>query len=641
HAARARLSIQEVYVKVLHMSRLPELALYYKAPEPIGTLTFREKLAETLPDYMIPTYFVKVDHIPLAQNGKVDAKSLPLPHEVHMNRAVHVAPKTALEQTLCDIWSEVLAVEQIGVHDHFFELGGHSLKGMVLISKMQAKLNKHVPLKVLFEKPTIRAMAAYLEEVGSSDMTSIQPAEKQDFYPVSSAQKRMYVLQQLHPEAVTYHMPAVLMMEGSLDVKQLEEALQALIERHESLRTAFVEIDGVPVQKVYRRVPFTLEVVEVEKGHEQPVIDAFITPFSLHQAPLMRAKVAKLSEEKYVFMMDMHHIIADGVTRSLLIQELAELYEKKTLPPVQLHYKDYAVWQQEEKQQALLQKQRQYWLEQYAEPPEDLALPLDFPRPHVQSFEGDRVDRWLSPEKVQTIKALMAEKGVSMNMVMQTAFAIFLSKLTGQTDIVIGAVTAGRTHASIERVPGMFVNTLALRHEVQLEETTAQLLEKMKDRSLSAYEHQDFPFEELVAQLDLPKDTSRNPLFSVMLTTDDRDMTLPKLNGLKLSQKQQETVHAKFDVTLGIFEEKNKVGLRFEYATALFKKKTIQRWSRYYEQIIDEMLAKLNEPISSLSILNEEEKQELINEWSGPVLHVPSDQTVHALIEAKAYQTPH
>ncbi|MFJ6206412.1 non-ribosomal peptide synthetase [Bacillus pumilus] len=641
HAARARLSIQEVYVKVIHMSRLPELALYYAAPEPIGTLTFREKLAETLPDYMIPTYFVKVDHIPLTQNGKVDAKSLPLPHEVHMNRAVHAAPETALEQSLCDIWSEVLGVEQIGVHDHFFELGGHSLKGMVLIAKVQAKLNKHVPLKVLFEKPTIRSMAAYLEEVDSSDITSIHPAEKQDFYPVSSAQKRMYVLQQLHPETVTYHMPAVLMMEGSLDVKLLEEALQALIERHESLRTAFVEIDGVPVQKVYRRMPFTLEVVEVERGHEQPVIDAFITPFSLHQAPLMRAKVAKLSNEEYVFMMDMHHIIADGVTRSLLIQELAELYEKKTLPPVQLHYKDYAVWQQEEKQQALLEKQRQYWLEQYAQPPEDLALPLDFPRPHVQSFEGDRVDRWLSAEKVQSIKTLMAEKGVSLNMVMQTAFAIFLSKLTGQTDIVIGAVTAGRTHASIERVPGMFVNTLALRHEVQLEETTAQLLEKMKDCSLSAYEHQDFPFEELVAQLDLPTDTSRNPLFSVMLTTDDRDLTLPDLDGLKLSQKQQETVQAKFDVTLGVFEEKDQVGLRFEYAAALFKKKTIQRWSQYFEQIIDEMLAKLNQPISTLSILTEEEKRELINEWSGPVLDVPSDQTIHELIGANAHKAPH
>ncbi|MBZ9521407.1 non-ribosomal peptide synthetase [Bacillus safensis] len=641
HAARALTSIQEVYVKVLHLSRLPELALYYTAPEHIGTLTFRENLAETLPDYMIPTYFVKVDHIPLTQNGKVDAKSLPLPHEVHMNHAAHVAPETELERALCDIWSEVLGVEQIGVLDHFFELGGHSLKGMVLISKVQAKLNKHVPLKVLFEKPTIRAMAAYLEEADSSVVTSIQPAEKQDFYPVSSAQKRMYVLQQLHPEAVTYHMPAVLMMEGSLDVKQLEAALQALIDRHESLRTAFVEIDGVPVQKVYRQVPFTLESVEIEGDQEQYVIDSFITPFSLHQAPLMRAKVAKLSDEKYVFMMDMHHIIADGVTRGLLIQELAELYEKKTLPPVQLHYKDFAVWQQEEKQQALLEKQRQYWLEQYAQPPEDLALPLDFPRPQVQSFEGGRVDRWLSAEKVQSIKTLMAEKGVSLNMVMQTAFAIFLSKLTGQTDIVIGAVTAGRTHASIERVPGMFVNTLALRNEVQPEETTAQLLEKMKDRSLLAYEHQEFPFEELVAQLDLPKDTSRNPLFSVMLTTDDRDLTLPDLHGLKLSQKQQDTVHAKFDITLGVFEENDQVGLRFEYAAALFKKSTIQRWSMYIEKIIDDMLAKLNQPISALSLITEEEKRELINEWSGPALDVPLDKTVYALIEAKAQEAPH
>ncbi|QGX67144.1 amino acid adenylation domain-containing protein [Bacillus sp. ms-22] len=641
HAARALSFIQEVYVKVIHMTRLPELALYYTAPEPIGTLVFREKLSETLPDYMIPTYFVKVDHIPLTQNGKVDAKSLPLPHEAHMSRTVHAAPETALEQALCDIWSDVLGIEQIGVHDHFFELGGHSLKGMVLISKMQAKLNKHVPLKVLFEKPTIRAMAAYLEEADSAAVTAIQPAKKQDFYPVSSAQKRMYVLQQLHPEAVTYHMPAVLMMEGNLDLKQLEEALQALIDRHESLRTAFVEIDGVPVQKVYRRVPFTLEVVEVESGQEQSAIEAFITPFSLHHAPLMRAKVAKLSDERYMFMMDMHHIIADGVTRGLLIQELAELYEKKALPPVQLHYKDYAVWQQEEKQQALLEKQRQYWLEQYAQPPEDLVLPLDFPRPSVQSFEGDRVDRWLSAEKTQHIKALMAEKGVSLNMVMQTAFALFLHQLTGQTDIVIGAVTAGRTHASLERIPGMFVNTLALRHEVQLEETSEHLLEKIKDHNLSAYEHQAFPFEELVAQLDLPQDTSRNPLFSVMLTTDDRDLTLPNLNGLKLSQKQQETVHAKFDLTLGVFEEQNQVGLRFEYAAALFKKSTIQRWSRYFEQIIDELMAKLNQPISTLSILTKEEKQDLLNEWSGPVLDVPSDQTVHALIEAQACNTPY
>ena len=641
HAARALSTIQKVYVKVINTSRLPELALYYTAPDHIGTLTFREKLSETLPDYMIPTYFVKVDHMPLTQNGKVDAKSLPLPHEAHMNRTAHAAPETALEQTLCDMWSDVLEIEKVGIDDHFFELGGHSLKGMVLISKMQAKLNQHVPLKVLFEKPTIRAIAAYLEEADASLVTSIQPAEKQDFYPVSSAQKRMYVLQQLHPESVTYHMPAVFMMEGNLDLKQLEGAIQALIDRHESLRTAFVEIDGSPVQKIYRRVPFTLQMVEVESDQVQSVVDNFMTPFSLHQAPLMRAKVAKLSDDKYVFMMDMHHIIADGVTRSLLIQELAELYEHKTLPPVQLHYKDYAVWQQEEEQQAALEKQRQYWLEQYAQPPEDLALPLDFPRPSVQSFAGGRVDRWLSAEKAQHVKALMAEKNVSLNMVMQTAFAILLHKLTGQHDIVIGAVTAGRTHASIERIPGMFVNTLALRHDVQLEETAEHLLEKIRDHNLSAYEHQGFPFEDLVAQLDLPKDTSRNPLFSVMMTTDERDLTLPELNGLTLSHKQQEAVQAKFDLTLGVFEEQDQVGLRFEYAAALFKKSTIQRWSQYVERIIDEMLAKLNQSISTISILTKEEERHLLDEWSGPVLDVPTDQTVHTLIEAKSQEVPH
>ncbi|MFS0655871.1 amino acid adenylation domain-containing protein [Bacillus sp. 179-C3.3 HS] len=642
HAARTIPLVQDVYVKVIQMSRLPELVLYYTADEQIGTLTFRDQLSDILPNYMIPTYFVKVDHIPLTPNGKVDAKSLPLPHHHgQTNRTEHVPPETALEQALCDIWSEVLEVDSIGVHDHFFELGGHSLKGMVLISNMQAKLNKHVPLKVLFEKPTIRAIAAYMEKADSSLASSIQPAEKQDFYPVTSAQKRMYVMQQLHPEAVTYHMPAVFMMEGSLDLQKLEGALQALINRHESLRTAFVEIDGVPVQKVYRQVPFTLEVVEIEEKQQQAVVDDFITPFALHQAPLMRAKVAKLSDETYMFMMDMHHIIADGVTRSLYIQELAQLYEEKTLPPIQLHYKDFAVWQQEEKQQALLEKERQYWLEQYAQPPADLALPLDFPRPAVQTFEGDRVDQWLSGEKAQQIKTLMAEKGLSLNMVMQTAFAIFLHKLTGQTDIVIGAVTAGRTQAALEHIPGMFVNTLALRNEVKLEETVEQLLQKMKDRNLSAYEHQGFPFEELVALLDLPKDTSRNPLFSVMLTTDERDLTLPDLKGVKLSRKEQDTVHAKFDLTLGVCQEQDQVGVRFEYATALFKKNTIERWSRYFVQLLDEMMAKLNQPISTLSMLTEAEKRDMVSEWTGPVLDVPTDQTVHALIEAEAQKSPH
>ncbi|MFJ5966177.1 amino acid adenylation domain-containing protein, partial [Bacillus sp. NPDC093026] len=643
YAARALTSIQEAYVKVVQLSRLPEMVLYYTAPEQIGTLTFREKLSEILPDYMMPTYFVKVNEIPLTRNGKVDAKALPLPHELHMSRAEHAHPETELEHALCDIWSDVLGIEHIGVYDHFFELGGHSLKGMMLISKMQAKLNKHVPLKVLFEKPTIRAMAAYMEEadLSTSTVTTIQPAKRQDFYLVSSAQKRMYVLQQLHPEAVTYHMPAIFMMEGNLDVKQLEEAIQALIERHESLRTAFVEIDGVPVQKVYRRVPFTLEVVEIEENQEQAVVKEFITPFSLQQAPLMRAKIAKLSDEKYVFMMDMHHIIADGVTRSLLIQELAQLYEKKSLPPVLLHYKDYAVWQQEEKQKKSLEKDRQYWLKQYAQPPEDLALPLDFTRPAVQSFEGDRVDRQISAHKAQRIKSLMAEKGVSLNMIMQTALTIFLHKLTGQTDIVIGAVTAGRTHAALERIPGMFVNTLALRNKVQLEQTVEDLLEQVKERNLSAYEHQGFPFEELVTQLEIPKDTARNPLFSVLLTTDDRDFTLPELKGLKLYQKQQETQHAKFDLTLGVFEEQGQMNLHFEYATALFKKNTIQRWSRYFEQIVDEMIAKPNQSISKLSILTEEEKWEMITDWSGPILEVPEDQTIHALIEQQANSTPH
>ncbi|MGE6632448.1 amino acid adenylation domain-containing protein, partial [Bacillus sp. NPDC077027] len=640
HVARTSGLVQDVYVKVVHTSRLPELALYYTSTDHVETLLFRQVLSAKLPEYMIPTYFVKVDEMLLTPNGKVDDQALPLPHEAHKEINEYTPPETELEQALVDIWTETLGVQSIGINDHFFELGGHSLKGMLLISKIESNLKKHVPLKVLFEQPTIRKLATYLEAADPKNVMDIQPAKKQDFYPVSSAQKRMYVLHQLHPEGVTYHMPAVLMMEGALDVEQLERALHLLVERHESLRTSFVEVDGIPVQKVHRKADLSLEVVEIEEAEAETVFQTFVRPFQLQHAPLMRAKVAKLSGERHIFMMDMHHIIADGVTRNLLIQELADLYRGKSLPPVSLHYKDFAVWQQGDKQQHMIEQEKLYWLEQYREPVQELALPLDFPRPAVQQFAGDHVDVTLSADMTKKIEAFLRAQGVSLNMMMQTTFAILLHKLTGQTDIVIGAVTAGRGHAAVERIPGMFVNTLALRNQVNPARAFEDMLTHIKEVNLAAYEHQNYPFEDLVTQLDIPKDTSRNPLFSVMLTTDDPDRSLPELEGFQLHQTDQSTSGAKFDLTLGVFEKDGQIGLRFEYATSLFNKSTIQRWSHYFSQLISQALVQPNKPVEQLSLLTEEEKQMLLTEWNGPVLDVPTTETVHALFEQQVARVP-
>ncbi|MED4526573.1 condensation domain-containing protein, partial [Bacillus velezensis] len=411
--------IQEAVVLAVSEGGLPELCAYYKADSGLKGSELRKRLSETLPSHMIPAYFVQVDRIPLTANGKTDKNALPKPGVSQTAQIASALPETELEEKLCRIWKQTLGTDTLGIDDNFFDYGGHSLKGMMLLANIQAELDKTVPLKALFEQPTVRLLAAYIEKSAVSEgYRMITPADSADAYPLSSAQKRMYVLNQLDRETISYNMPSVLLMEGEVNISRLQEALNQMINRHESLRTSFIDQKGQPMQKIAEQADIDLHIFEAaDEEKADLIIQAFIKPFDLSAAPLIRAALVRLNEKKHLLLLDMHHIIADGVSRSMLVKELAHLYKGGSLPSPNLHYKDFAVWQNEPGQAERMKDHERYWLSAFSGELPELNLPTDFPRPPVQSFKGQSVRFRAGRETEKAVRELMESSGATLHMV--------------------------------------------------------------------------------------------------------------------------------------------------------------------------------------------------------------------------------
>ncbi|PZE20566.1 non-ribosomal peptide synthetase [Paenibacillus xerothermodurans] len=622
-----------------------ELCAYFVAEKgELAAAAVREWLSAQLPKYMVPSYFVQVESIPLTANGKINRRALPAPVLVNTSGAAYAAPESEMQLVLCDLWQETLGADRVGVDDNFFDLGGHSLKAMMLIGSLQTKLNRDISIKVLFDRPTVRGLAAYLDEAaaGSSSVyAQIEPAPEQPYYPLSSAQNRMYILQQFEPSGASYNMPSVLLLEGELDASRLERALQALIDRHESLRTSFMDIEGKPVQQIHQRVPFELHQLACIEEEAPELIEQFIRPFNLHSAPLFRACVIKLAENRHLLLTDTHHIITDGHSNEILVKELAALYAGQALPQPKLHYKDFSTWYNEPAQQEVAERQEQYWLETFSGTIPELSLPTDYPRPSVQSFAGDVVRFRASKQLTDQIRRLALATGTTMHMVLLSVFNIFLAKLSGQDDVIVGSVVSGRAHPDSQAIPGMFVNTLALRTGPRADKTFRQLLLEVKEASLQAIEHQDYPFEQLINKLDLPRDVSRNPLFNVMLTSENADRDVLRLDRLNIAPYDMPHTTSKFDLTLGAFERADELGLQFEYCCDLFKKDTVVRWSAY---LLNTLLGAVENPdarLADIELLTAEEKRKTLVEWNRTEQSdVPTDKTIHELFEHQVLVTP-
>jgi len=616
------------------------LAAYYVAEEEIEEGAIRKFLRNVLPDYMIPAGFVYLDSFPLTVNGKIDRKSLP---DLSFSKVKYDGPITATEQHLMKIWSEALQlnITDIDIDSSFFELGGHSLKAIHVVNQIWKEMEVQVPLSAIFNHQDIRSFCAYINDsAGHAEYTEISESAKRSFYRVSSAQQRLYFLHQLDHYSVAYNMPHLIKISGRVDRAKVQAAFVQLIERHESLRTNFVWKDGEAFQVIGDGSNFSMEEHQAGKTELNEIISRFIRPFDLSKDFLIRAGLASVSEEEALLMIDMHHIINDGISQDILIRDFMKLYQGEKLPPLRLQYKDYSEWQWSEKERLRISLQKKFWLEEYRDLPEVMDLPSDFTRPKRRNHQGGVYTFELPKQLIQGLRRLGAEEGATLFIVLLSAFNILLAHLANREDVVVGSPVAGRRHADLEGIIGMFVNTLALRNYPSGSLSFREFLRKLRSSTLSCFEHQDFQYEDLIEELKLTRDASRNPLFEVMFSYGNFDNEILEIPGLVLSGYDYREHSSKFDLSLSVMEISDGLYFSFDYATDLFTSDRIKSFGEYLQQIIGTVVSNPDILLGNINLLGEKEEQHLIDLGRGMNKIYPEKRTIIALFAEQVKMVP-
>jgi amino acid adenylation domain-containing protein len=618
---------------------------------------FAAYLRVRLPAYMIPSTFVRLSHLPLTSNGKVDRKALPAPPRPAPPQGTSRAPRSRVEELLAAIWREVLRRERVGVDDSFFEMGGHSLLAARVIARACQALAIEVPLRVLFESPTIAGMAARLEEarrqgMGLPTMPPLKLAPRQGPIPLSFAQERLWFLDKLEPGSATYNVPLTFRMRGPLDAKALHLALRGVERRHDVLRTTYGACDGWPAQVVATPAAVSLNVIDLV-GFPGPEAEALRLAseearagFDLENAVPVRASLWRLAEQDHLLLVTIHHIAVDGWSLSLLARELSALYqafagaEPSPLAELPLQYADYAVWQREWLRGEVLERQVAYWRERLAGAPAVLELATDRPRPAVRRYRGDRRAVQLDDALTQSLKELAQREGVTLFMALLAGFQALLARYSGQEDVVVGIATGGRAHPALEGLIGLFVNTLALRTDLSGNPTFQALLGRVKGSALGAYAHQDVPFEKLVEDLRPARSLSHTPVFQVLFALRHAPAEPFDVPGLHTTSVPIDTQTSKFDLSLGLEERGAGLAGAMEYDTDLFDAETIDRMLRHYGVLLKEAVAHPDRPLSELSLLDDAERRRVLVEFNATAVDDPSDRCVHHLFEEQARRSP-
>jgi fengycin family lipopeptide synthetase D len=558
----------------------------------------REFLSEKLPAYMIPSYFVQLEAIPLTPSGKVDRKALPAPGlKTGENYA---APRDEIEERLTEMWSEVLNIPSIGIDDNFFELGGHSLKATILIAKIHQRFKVKIKLLGLFANPTIKGIARYIKRESAAGDDTIMPTEEKEYYPLSSAQKRLYVVQQIEAHTVSYNIFYAVELEGELDKEKFEKTFRQLIRRQESFRTSFITVEKDPVQRINETVTFEIETHNPQLA--KSTIKKFIRPFDLSKAPLLRVALITLTRERHILMVDINHIISDGTSIGIFIKEFVALYGGEPLSPLDLQYKDYTQWQYSNQYRESIKSQEDYWMNQYRGEIQRFNLPLDYPRPSIQSFEGDEVQFEIDSEIASQLHQLALAEEATLYMILLALYSILLSKLSRREDIIIGTPAAGRKYDALQPIIGMFANTLAMRNFPAKTKTFKEFLTEVRERTLQAIENQDYPFEELVDRVAADRDSGRNPLFDVMFAFQNQDIPEAEIPGLKLKPFPHHTHTSPFELILNAEEKNGTILFKLWFCSVLFKKEKIKRFVDYLNEIIFQVVENPGIKLESIKI---------------------------------------
>jgi len=616
----------------------------------------RAALAEQLPQYMVPAAFVVLQALPLTPNGKLDRRALPAPEMVE-GGAEYVAPSTPLEELLAQCFEQVLGRPQVGRHDNFFELGGHSLMAMRVVSQLRQQLQLEVSVRTLFEAPSVAELALRVQELQAQGAGLSRPAlqaqPRPEALPLSFAQERLWFLDQLQPGLAQYNMPAAVRLNGRLDEVALGQALQALVDRHEALRTRFEAVEGVARQRVQERLEVSWQCDDLSALAEddaQAQARALTRreagqAFDLQAGPLVRARLVRLKAQEHLALLTLHHIVSDGWSMGVLVRELAALYEQYAggraagLAPLEVQYADYALWQRGWLQGQALQAQLDYWSERLRGAPTLLELPTDRVRPVQPSGRGGHQRVSLGVKTTAALRELARSEGVTPFMVLLAAYQLLLARLSGQRDIVVGSPIAGRTHAHTEALIGFFVNTLALRSRIELEDSFAQLLGQVREATLGAYAHQDLPFEKLVEALQPQRSLSHAPVFQAMFVLQNVPQSELQVPGLSFSGVAQDGETTKFDLTLELQETAQGLQGSLEYASDLFDAETIGRWARHFEHLVGELVSRAQEPLGRIGLLAPAERERLLSGWNETQREVP-DGTLVELFEEQVSATP-
>jgi amino acid adenylation domain-containing protein len=658
------------------------LGAYIVSADPTGKIPgasqLRDYLAKDLPDYMVPAFFIPIQAIPLTSNGKIDRKALPKPEVIP--GTVYIAPRDMIEKRLTEIWADILDLDKnvVSMDADFFELGGHSLKATILIGRIHKELDVKIPLVNIFKTPTIRGLARIIKDTSPEKFLAIPAVEKRDYYTLSSAQKRLYILQQMNPSNTSYNLPMVLSLEGNLDENRFEKTLKTLIQRHESLRTSFQLVGDEPRQRIHDGVEFEIEndrslvndhrtLVNCQGRGEVPspikvekIIRNFIHPFDLSCAPLLRVGLIKLphtptalrahpspegKEDRYLLMVDMHHIITDGTSLEIFAREFMALYEEVTLPGISIQYKDFSQWQDKIFAAGFRKTQQEYWQREFQGEIPVLELPYDFERPVVMSFEGNTLGFEIDAEETQRLKDLSLKENTTLFMKLLAILYVFLAKISSQENIVIGTPIAGRRHTDLQWLIGVFINTLALKNYPNGEKSFKNFLQEVKNRTLKSYENQEYPFEDLVEKVVLARDTGRNPLFDVMFVFQNIDVRwndIPEIEtrGLNLKPYQYKTGRSKFDMNFTAAEIENRLFFRLEYCTKLFREATIKRFINSIKKIIHRIIINPGIQLGQIEILSEEEKQGILFEFNETETQYPENKSIHQLFDEQVELTP-
>jgi tyrocidine synthetase-3 len=602
------------------------LAGYYAGDRDYSDLELREQLARQLPVYMVPLYYLRMEDIPRTPNGKVDRRAMPRPNL--QGTDLYQPPANDIERRLASLWAAVLEMDegQVGRTANFFEIGGHSLNATVLMARVHRELGIKVPMVELFRAPTIENLATYIDGAAQEALPRLQPLARQPHYPLSPAQERLYILQLLDDTGIGYNLPLLLEVKGELDEERLEAVFQALIHRHEILRSSFTVIDGRPKTRVHDHVAFTLEPSVAG-------MDDFVRPFDLSATPLLRVAVLEVGEQRFLAI-DMHHLITDGVSMGILIREFLTLYsQEEPLPEQKLHYKDVVHWMPD------LKESSTFWREQFRSAPQPIDLPLDFNRPQMQSFRGDTHFFHIHQTLTERLERVAAQTGATLFMTLLGLFNILLFRLCGQQDIVVGTPVSGRRHPDMETVVGMFVNTLALRNTVDGDEPFGDFLRRLGTGTTQALDHQDYPFEQLVEELDLPRDTGRNPLFDVMFSFENFDFPQLQIPELELIPRPIAGGASKFDLTFTVSRGSG-LDCSFEYCTKLFKPGTISRFAGYFLSIAEAVAADFEARPRDIDIISSHERQWLIHELNGTDQVIDLDISFLQLFRCQVEKTP-